>query len=123
MLAINDLSLSIQKVPILNKVALSIEEGQTVGLIGRNGAGKTTLMLAVMGLIERESGELDFKGVELHQEKAHARALLGIGYLPEDRRLVPHFMVEENILVPLWALKGKRDLSREHWWLVQTYYC
>ena len=115
MLTINGLSLSIQKVPILNNVALSIDEGQSVGLIGRNGAGKTTMMRAIMGLIESEAGELDFKGVKLHQEKAHARALLGIGYLPEDRRLVPHFTVEENILVPLWALKKEKDLSRIKW--------
>ena len=115
MLTISDLSVSIQKIPILNNVALFIEEGQTVGLIGRNGAGKTTLMRAIMGLIDRESGKLIFNDVKLHQEKAHARALLGIGYLPEDRRLVPHFTVEENILVPLWALKGKGDLSRIKW--------
>ena len=115
MLTISDLSVSIQKIPILNNVALFIEEGQTVGLIGRNGAGKTTLMRAIMGLIDRESGELNFNDVKLHQEKAHARALLGIGYLPEDRRLVPHFTVEENILVPLWALKEKGDLSRIKW--------
>ena len=115
MLTISDLSVSIQKIPILNNVALFIEEGQTVGLIGRNGAGKTTLMRAIMGLIDRESGKLIFNDVKLHQEKAHARALLGIGYLPEDRRLVPHFTVEENILVPLWALKEKGDLSRIKW--------
>ncbi|GAA0416042.1 ABC transporter ATP-binding protein [Cocleimonas flava] len=115
MLTVNDLSLSIQKVPILDGVALSIAEGETVGLIGRNGAGKTTLMRAIMGLIDRESGELIFKGRKLHAEKAHARAGLGIGYLPEDRRLVPHFTVEENILVPLWASKKTADLSRLKW--------
>ncbi len=115
MLAINDLSLSIQKIPILNNVALSIDEGQTVGLIGRNGAGKTTLMRAIMGLIERESGEFVFKGKKLHEEKPHSRAKLGIGYLPEDRRLVPHFTVEENILVPLWATKQGSNISRLKW--------
>jgi len=115
MLFINDLSLSIQKVPILNQVNLAIDEGQTVGLIGRNGAGKTTLMRAVMGLIERQSGEFIFKDTKLHLEKPHARASLGIGYLPEDRRLVPHFTVEENILVPLWAIKQATDLSRLKW--------
>ena len=115
MLIIKDLSLSIQKVPILNGVALSIEEGQTVGLIGRNGAGKTTLMRAIMGLIDKESGELIFKDTKLHDEKSHVRAALGIGYMPEDRRLVPHFTVEENILVPLWATQKTPDLSRLEW--------
>ncbi len=115
MLTINNLSLSIQKIPILNGVKLSIDEGQTVGLIGRNGAGKTTLMRAIMGLIDRESGELTYRNIKLHHEKAHARAHLGIGYLPEDRRLVPHFTVEENILVPLWAMNKEADLSRLKW--------
>ncbi|MGH1542016.1 MAG: ABC transporter ATP-binding protein [Arenicella sp.] len=115
MLTINNLSLSIQKVPILNGVGLNIEKGQTVGLIGRNGAGKTTLMRAIMGAIEPQSGELYFQKIALHESKAHARALLGIGYLPEDRRLVPHFTVEENIMVPLWAINQDTDLSRLHW--------
>ena len=114
MLAINNLSLSIQKVPILNDIELSIEKGQTVGLIGRNGAGKTTLMRAIMGLIELESGEIFYKDTALHKSKAFKRALLGIGYLPEDRRLVPHFTVEENIMVPLWANKNS-DFKRLKW--------
>jgi branched-chain amino acid transport system ATP-binding protein len=114
MLTINNLSLSIQKVPILNDIELSIETGQTVGLIGRNGAGKTTLMRAIMGLAELKSGEMYFKETALHKSKAHTRALLGIGYLPEDRRLVPHFTVEENIMVPLWANKNS-DFKRLKW--------
>jgi branched-chain amino acid transport system ATP-binding protein len=114
MFTINNLSLSIQKVPILNNIELSIEAGQTVGLIGRNGAGKTTLMRAIMGLAELKSGEIYFKGTALHKYRAHTRALLGIGYLPEDRRLVPHFTVEENIMVPLWANKNS-DFKRLTW--------
>ncbi|MGH1485509.1 MAG: ATP-binding cassette domain-containing protein, partial [Cellvibrionaceae bacterium] len=115
MLTVNNLSLSIQKVPILQDVGLSIEKGETVGLIGRNGAGKTTLMRAIMGLIATESGEVFFDKTALHSAVPPVRAVLGIGYLPEDRRLVPHFTVEENIMVPLWATNKDKDLSRLKW--------
>lgn len=114
MLAIENLSLSIQKVPILRDVSLEIAAGTTVGLIGRNGAGKTTLMRSIMGLLPIEIGKMQFGDTKLHGAKAHERAFLGIGYLPEDRRLVPHFTVEENITVPLWAMNIS-DRSRVKW--------
>jgi branched-chain amino acid transport system ATP-binding protein len=115
MLTVNDLSLSIQKVPILNGVEMSIKKGETVGLIGRNGAGKTTLMRAIMGLIAIDSGEVFFDKTSLHNSMPRVRAMLGIGYMPEDRRLIPNFTVEENILVPLWATNQDKDLSRLKW--------
>lgn len=114
MLKIDDLSLSIQRVPILRDVSMELDTGTACGLIGRNGAGKTSLMRAVMGLLPLESGSIEFNHVALHKTKAHERAKLGIGYLPEDRRLVPHFTVEENILVPLWAT-GSQNRDRLKW--------
>lgn len=114
MLKIDALDLSIQRVPILRDVSLEIEEGSTCGLIGRNGAGKTTLMRAIMGLLPIEAGTIRFRDHVLSDLKAHERASLGIGYLPEDRRLVPNFTVEENIKVPLWA-NGQSDESRVKW--------
>lgn len=114
MLSINDISLSIQRVPVLHNVSLEIESGTTCGLIGRNGAGKTTLMRSIMGALPVENGSIRFDGVDLHIAKAYERAALGIGYLPEDRRLVPHFTVEENIMVSLWATNSK-DYSRVKW--------
>lgn len=114
MLAIENLSLSIQKVPILRGVSLKISAGETVGLIGRNGAGKTTLMRSIMGLLSAEDGKIQFGETALHKAQPHERAFQGIGYLPEDRRLVPHFTVEENITVPLWAM-NITDRSRVKW--------
>jgi branched-chain amino acid transport system ATP-binding protein len=114
MLTINNVSLSIQRVPILREVNLEIETGTTCGLIGRNGAGKTTLMRSIMGSLPVEQGSIRFNHTDLQDAKAHERAVLGIGYLPEDRRLVPHFTVEENILVTLWATKNP-DRSRLKW--------
>ncbi|MDF1670244.1 MAG: ATP-binding cassette domain-containing protein [Roseovarius sp.] len=114
MLTIDNISLSIQRVPILRNVSLEIETGTTCGLIGRNGAGKTTLMRSIMGAAPIEQGSIRFDHVDLHSAKAHERAARGIGYLPEDRRLVPHFTVEENIMVSLWATKNP-DRSRLKW--------
>ncbi len=114
MLTMSNVSLSIQRVPILRGVNLEIETGTTCGLIGRNGAGKTTLMRSIMGILPTERGSIQFNHTELHDAKAHERAILGIGYLPEDRRLVPHFTVEENIMVSLWATRNT-DRSRLKW--------
>ena len=114
MLTVRNVSLFIQRVPILRDVNLEVETGTTCGLIGRNGAGKTTLMRSIMGLLSVENGTIHFNHIELHAAKAHERAGLGIGYLPEDRRLVPHFTVEENIMVSLWAANSS-DTSRLKW--------
>lgn len=114
MLTIDTVSLSIQRVPILRDVSLEIETGTTCGLIGRNGAGKTTLMRSIMGILPVEKGVIQFNHVDLHRAKGHERAELGFGYLPEDRRLVPHFTVEENIMVSLWATKNT-DRTRLKW--------
>jgi branched-chain amino acid transport system ATP-binding protein len=103
LLDISGLSVAIAGATILNDVALSVPPGGSVGLIGRNGAGKTTLMRAVMGLLPSRAGQIALDGTDLLKRPAHARAALGIGYMPEDRRLVPELTVEENIRVPAWA--------------------
>src|SRR5436309_2827362 len=79
---------------ILREVSLEVPSGSMIGLIGRNGAGKTTLMKAVMGLL-KASGAVRFETTELLSLATHARARLGIGYMPEDRRLIPELTVEE----------------------------
>src|SRR2546426_2079584 len=88
---------------ILRDVSLEVPSGSMIGLIGRNGAGKTTLMKAVMGLLKASGGAVRFESNELLRVPTHARASLGIGYMPEDRRLIPDLTVEENILVPASA--------------------
>ncbi len=103
MLRIENLSVSIGSVAILRNVALSIDGGEFTGLIGRNGAGKTTLMRSIMGILPAQAGTITFDGKPLTALPVHGRAKLGIGYMPEDRRLIPDLTVEENILVPAWA--------------------
>lgn len=102
MIELQRASVSIQNVEILRQFSLRIEAGQMVGLIGRNGAGKTTVMRTLMGHLPLQNGGLTFDGQDLTRLQAHDRALLGIGYMPEDRGLVPELTVEENICLPLW---------------------
>jgi branched-chain amino acid transport system ATP-binding protein len=94
---------AIQNVEVLRDFSIRIEGGAMVGLIGRNGAGKTTVMRTIMGHLPLLAGQLRFEGRDLTALPAHARAGMGIGYMPEDRGLVPELTVEENICLPLWT--------------------
>jgi branched-chain amino acid transport system ATP-binding protein len=110
MLEVANLNVAIQSVQILRDVTLQLPTGAMVGLIGRNGAGKTTLMKSIMGLLKVASGSVRFDDQNLVATPTHARTRLGIGYMPEDRRLIPDLTVEENILVPAWAA-GRPDAA------------
>jgi len=103
MLSIRDLSVSLASVQVLRGVSLEVPTGSMTGLIGRNGAGKTTLMKTVMGLLKPSGGTVRLEARDLVPLATHGRARLGIGYMPEDRRLIPDLTVEENVLVPAWA--------------------
>ncbi len=93
----------IQSMPALRGFSMTIARGAMVSLVGRNGAGKTTLMRSIMGHLKPARGSIRFDGADLAAYPRHARASLGIGYMPEDRCLVPQLTVEENILLPLWV--------------------
>ena len=103
MLRIDGLDVSIASVSILRGVNMEVPTGKFVGLIGRNGAGKTTLMRSVMGILPPRQGSISFDGSPLAKTPVHQRARNGIGYMPEDRRLVPSLTVEENVLIPAWS--------------------
>jgi branched-chain amino acid transport system ATP-binding protein len=105
MLSAHALTVQIAAATILDAVDLEVQAGTLCALMGRNGAGKTTFMRSVMGLIPVRAGEVAFDGADITRMPAHRRAGLGIGYMPEDRRLVPELTVRENVLVPAWAGK------------------
>ena len=107
-LSVENLNVSIAAVHILRGVSLELPTGSMIGLIGRNGAGKTTLMKTLMGILKPSGGSVRFDGADLAGTPNHARARAGIGYMPEDRRLIPDLTVEENVLLPAWAI-GARD--------------
>lgn len=102
-LSMQDIEVDIQSVPILRRLTLDVAEGEIVGLVGRNGAGKTTTMRTIMGLTKPKAGQVRVDGEDVTRLEAYRRPALGIGYMPEDRRLVPELTVEENILLPAWV--------------------
>jgi branched-chain amino acid transport system ATP-binding protein len=105
MLKVTGLDAFIEKTPILRQVSLDLAKGQMAGLVGRNGAGKTTLLRAIMGLIEPAAGSVAIRGEDVTHLPGFRRAGLQVGYMPEDRRLVPELTVEENVMVPAWATR------------------
>ncbi len=112
MLEIDSLHVSIQSVVALRGLSLQVADGAMVGLVGRNGAGKTTLLRSVMGHLTPTSGSIRLDGQDLLALSSHARAGLGVGYMPEDRGLVPELTVEENILLPVWVNKQLDQAER-----------
>jgi branched-chain amino acid transport system ATP-binding protein len=85
---------------------MQVPTGHMVGLVGRNGAGKTSTMRSIMGHLPLRQGQIHLDGQSLSALPPEARAGLGIGYMPEDRGLVPELTVEENMLIPLWVSKN-----------------
>nr|WP_217344981.1 ATP-binding cassette domain-containing protein [Noviherbaspirillum sp. L7-7A]MBV0879189.1 ATP-binding cassette domain-containing protein [Noviherbaspirillum sp. L7-7A] len=112
MLQVKGINVAIEAVEILRGFSIDVPAGQMVGLIGRNGAGKTSLMRSIMGHLSLRSGGITLDGRDLGGMPRHLRAGLGIGYMPEDRGLVPELTVEENILVPVWASKALKEAER-----------
>ena len=115
MLKVDGLNVYFGSQKVLDGVTLDLPTGVMAGLIGRNGAGKTTFMRAVMGLIARMEGRIAFGDDDLTNLPAHRRAGLGIGYMPEDRKLVPEFTAEENVLLPAWSTGMGDARDRLEW--------
>src|SRR5687767_1423128 len=82
---------------ILFDVSLTVARGEVVALMGRNGAGKSTTFKAVMGHLDRIAGRIVFLGSDVVGLPTHRIARLGIGYVPEDRRIFPELTVMENL--------------------------
>jgi branched-chain amino acid transport system ATP-binding protein len=102
-LRVEGITVAISAVTILRGLSLAVESGAVVGLVGRNGAGKTTTIRSIMGLTHLSSGRIDLDGNKLNGMSSYLRARLGIGYLPEDRRLVGTLSVRDNLLIPAEA--------------------
>ena len=103
MLKLEGVKVAIQGADVLRGVSLAVPRGGLVALVGRNGAGKTTTLRSVMGLLALIAGRISVDGVDLAQIPAFRRAQLGIGYMPEDRRLIGRLTVADNLLLPAWS--------------------
>jgi urea transport system ATP-binding protein len=86
---------------------LNVLEGDCIAIMGRNGVGKTTLVESIMGLLPIQSGEINFQGEDISKLHSEGRASIGIGYVPQGRRIFPLLTVEENLKIGLSARKDK----------------
>src|SRR5690554_6545570 len=82
---------------ILFDVSMTVRQGEVVALLGRNGAGKSTTLKSVMGMLGRYSGTIHFMGQRIDRLKPYQIARLGLGYVPEDRRIFTDLTVAENL--------------------------
>ncbi len=114
MLELAAFTVHIGPTPIVRDASMTLKAGEFCGLIGVNGAGKTTFMRGLMGAL-RVEGIARFDGQDLAAMPAHRRSGLGIGHMPEDRRLVPQFTAEENMLLPAWSGGASDSAARLAW--------
>jgi len=99
LLAVSGLNAFYGAAHILFDLAFEVRAGEVVALMGRNGAGKSTTLKSVMGLIERKTGAISFAGEDISNVRPHEIARLGLGYVPEDRRIFTDLTVAENLEV------------------------
>lgn len=105
MLRLEQVHVRIEEHLVLRGITITVTPSQTTVLIGRNGAGKTTTLRSIMGLLPLDGGRILLGDLDLAAVPSHGRARLGIGYAPEDRRLISEFSVEDNLLLPAVALR------------------
>jgi len=101
MLKVENLHTHYGKSHVLQGVNLRVEDGEAVALLGRNGVGKTTTLRSIMGLTPPSNGAVTFANVRLDQIPAHKIASVGLGYVPQGRRIFPNLTVFENLCLGL----------------------
>jgi branched-chain amino acid transport system ATP-binding protein len=105
---------------ILQGVSIHLEQGGLVCLLGRNGVGKTTTLKSIMGMVQPAEGSILFKEKELVGRQPYEIARLGIGIVPEDRRIFPSLTVHENLRMGI--VKRQEDVSGKESWSAEKVY-
>ena len=96
-------------VPVLHGVSLQVHEAEAIGIVGHNGMGKTTLLKALTGLLPSTGGRISMDGVDVTRTPAHARARMGIGYVPQGRGILPALSALENLRLAWRADSGETE--------------
>jgi branched-chain amino acid transport system ATP-binding protein len=120
MLEVRDIHSYYGKSHILHGVSLDLKEGELVCLLGRNGVGKSTTLKSIMGVVQPKQGSIRFGQKELVGKAPYEIARLGIGYVPEDRRIFRSLTVHENLLMGIKG--GKKEKAAESDWTVERVY-
>src|SRR2546427_6247339 len=113
MLTIKDLHAGYGATPILFGVSLEVRAGEAVALLGRNGMGKTTLLKTIIGFLKPWRGTIELEGRDLTRLTPHDIARLGVGLVPENRRIFPGLTVRENLELGLSAVPRRSAELRE----------
>jgi len=109
-----------EKSHILQDISMSMNKGEVVGLLGRNGVGKSTTLKSISGVVIPRTGSILFKGKELVGMKPHQVTRLGVGYVPEERRIFPILTVHQNLL--LGKKPGKLQNQVKEGWTIERAY-
>lgn len=112
-LAVVSIAKSYDKRAVLSDVSLSVARGEVVGLLGPNGAGKTTCFYSVMGLVRPDAGRIMLDGEDITPLPMYRRAILGLGYLPQETSIFRGMTVEQNISAVLEMVESDRDVREE----------
>jgi len=109
MLELTNVNTYYGKAHILNDLGFSLNEGEVVSLLGRNGAGKTTTVKSIMQLVKPAAGDIIFDGKKLNRLEPHQVSRLGIGYVPEERRIFTDLTILENLEVGRQPARGEQE--------------
>jgi lipopolysaccharide export system ATP-binding protein len=112
-LEVRSIAKSYDKRAVLHDVSLDVHRGEVVGLLGPNGAGKTTCFYSVMGLVKPDSGRIYLDGSDITELPMYRRAILGLGYLPQETSIFRGMTVEENIMAVLEAAEPDKQVRRD----------
>jgi lipopolysaccharide export system ATP-binding protein len=112
-LEVRSIAKSYDKRAVLHDVSLDVHRGEVVGLLGPNGAGKTTCFYSVMGLVKPDSGRIYLDGADITELPMYRRAILGLGYLPQETSIFRGMSVEENIAAVLEAAGLDKQTRRD----------
>jgi lipopolysaccharide export system ATP-binding protein len=109
-LTAHNLAKKYKKREVVKNVSLSVDQGEIIGLLGPNGAGKTTCFYMILGLIASDAGKITLNEIDITGKPVHARAKLGLGYLPQEPSVFRKLSVEDNILA---VLQVRDDLDKQ----------
>jgi branched-chain amino acid transport system ATP-binding protein len=109
-LEVNDIYTAYGLSQILFGVSLKVQEGEIISLLGRNGVGKTTTLRSIMGLTPPKSGSIKWRGEEIAGKPSYQISRLGIGFVPEDRRIFSDLTVWENLDVAIQTGRKKENV-------------
>lgn len=112
MLTINNLSVNYGGIKALQGINLKIEDNKIVTLIGANGAGKSSTLRAIMNLVKKESGTVEYNGEDLSNLRTMDIVKKGIALSPEGRRIFPNLTVEENLILGAYTIKDKGVIQK-----------